>query len=83
MDARRQALMRRSMGGMAGMPGMSAHPDRAFLEMMTPHHASANEMANVALQNSQSERVLGLAQRIITAQADEMHHFKDWLRTHR
>ncbi|BDP44656.1 hypothetical protein DAETH_46250 (plasmid) [Deinococcus aetherius] len=85
-DTARQTRMRQAMSSMGQMMtqmmGQSRSPDHAFLEMMTPHHGSANEMANVALQNGQSDHVLGIAQRIIMAQADEMHDFKDWLRTH-
>ena len=81
----RQARMRQSMDGMmpimSGMMEGGAPGDRMFLEMMVPHHGSANEMANLALQQGQSDAVLGLAQRIMTAQADEMHDFRDWLRT--
>lgn len=82
VDTARQNRMRQAMSGMTGMMTQSQSPDRVFLEMMIPHHGSANDMANVALQNSQNEHVLGMAQRVIMAQADEMHDFQDWLRTH-
>ncbi|WP_034384860.1 DUF305 domain-containing protein [Deinococcus sp. YIM 77859] len=79
-------LMRQAMSGMPPMMQMMAHtqnPDAVFLEMMIPHHAGANEMSNLALQRSNDEHVLSLAQQIIMTQADEMHDFQDWLRTHR
>ncbi|BDP41015.1 hypothetical protein DAETH_09840 [Deinococcus aetherius] len=82
VDTARQNRMRQAMSGMSGMMAQAQNPDRMFLEMMLPHHGGANDMANIALQNGQSEQVLGLAQRIIMAQADEMHDFRDWLRTH-
>ncbi|MDL2343852.1 DUF305 domain-containing protein (plasmid) [Deinococcus sp. VB343] len=85
VDTARQNRMRQTMSGMMTMMMQmitrSQSPDVTFLQMMVPHHGSANEMANIALQNAQSDAVLGLAQRIIMMQADEMHDFKDWLRT--
>lgn len=86
VDTARQTQMRTMMTGMmpmmTPMMGTAKTPDHAFLMMMVPHHGSANEMANLALQQGQSEAVLSIAQRIMTAQADEMHDFRDWLRTH-
>lgn len=86
VDTARQNRMRQAMSGMTTMMtqmvARSQSPDRVFLEMMTPHHGSANDMANIALQNGQTDHVLSIAQRIIMTQADEMHDFKDWLRTH-
>ena len=86
VDTARQNRMRQAMSGMNGMMtrmmAQSQNPDRVFLEMMVPHHGSANDMANIALQNGQTDHVLSIAQRIIMTQADEMHDFKDWLRTH-
>ncbi|GBF04420.1 hypothetical protein DAERI_020017 [Deinococcus aerius] len=86
VDTARQNRMRQAMSAMGQMMtqmmSRSQSPDHAFLEMMTPHHGSANEMANIALQNGQTDHVLSIAQRIMMAQADEMHDFKDWLRTH-
>lgn len=86
VDTARQNRMRQAMSGMTGMMTQmmagAQNPDRVFLEMMVPHHGSANDMANIALQNGQTDHVLSLAQQIIMTQADEMHDFKDWLRTH-
>lgn len=86
VDTSRQTRMRTMLAGMmpmmTQMMGTATSPDHAFLMMMVPHHGSANEMANLALQQGQSEAVLSLAQRIMMAQADEMHDFRDWLRTH-
>ncbi|EYB66444.1 hypothetical protein DEIPH_ctg139orf0179 [Deinococcus phoenicis] len=79
-------LMRQAMSGMTPMMtqmmARTQNPDAVFLEMMIPHHAGANEMSNLALERSNDEHVLSMAQQIILAQADEMHDFKDWLRTH-
>jgi len=46
--------------------------DRAFLDGMFPHHAGAIQMATVALRHSQNGHVVGLARRIIDAQAREV-----------
>lgn len=79
-------LMRQAMSSMVPMMtqmmSRTQNPDRIFLEMMIPHHASANEMSNLALERSNDGHVLSMAQQIIMAQADEMHDFQDWLRTH-
>ena len=78
-----QATMRDQMAG--EMRGMSAplrrapNPDRAFVEGMIPHHASALTMANLALQKSNDDRVLKLSRDVVRAQADEMYTFKRWL----
>ena len=69
------------MQGLGGAAVRRELVDGRFDVLKVPHHGSANEMANIALQNAQSDAVLGLAQRIIMMQADEMHDFKDWLRT--
>jgi uncharacterized protein (DUF305 family) len=83
VDTARQNRMRQAMMGMSQMMMAAPNPDQMFLEMMIPHHGSANEMANLALQRSNDEAVLGMAQGIIMSQADQMHDFKDWLRTRR
>ena len=73
------------MNRMMDMPAMiraSSTPERTFLEGMIPHHAAANEKANLALQRTQDAFVLDLARRIVTAQAGEMQDFQGWLKAH-
>ena len=74
----------KSMGGvntaMADMVKKSKTPDVAFVQGMLPHHASAIDMANLALQQGQDARVLSLAKTIITAQAKEMLDYRTWLK---
>ncbi|AZI44415.1 DUF305 domain-containing protein [Deinococcus psychrotolerans] len=53
--------------------------DRGLVEGMLPHHASAIDMASLALQKSSDSRVLGLAHDIIRSQADEMYAYRQWL----
>lgn len=54
-------------------------PDRAFVQGMLPHHASALDMAALALRQSHDPRVWRLSRDIIVAQAGEMYAFQAWL----
>jgi uncharacterized protein (DUF305 family) len=47
-------------------------PDREFLRLMIPHHASAVTMADMVLNGEPREEIAGLARRIIAAQATEI-----------
>lgn len=73
--------------GMAGhMEGMMADMvsatrtggDRAFVEGMLPHHASAITMATMALLHSDNPEVLDLAREIAQEQAREMRELRQW-----
>ncbi|OWL95424.1 DUF305 domain-containing protein [Deinococcus indicus] len=79
IDAKMQAMMAGGMKGMVTPLKTTKDPDRAFVQGMLPHHASALDMANLALQKSSDARVLKLSRDIIKAQADEMYAFKLWL----
>lgn len=48
------------------------HDDIAFVQMMLPHHRQALEMAALAPDRAEDERVLALAERIAAAQAPEV-----------
>lgn len=67
------------MSGMSGM-GASASTDapldQQFLVAMTPHHQSASDMAEIAVQRVKDPRVKALAQRIIDAQGAEIAQMK-------
>ena len=74
-------------GGHSGM-GMSedtaslktADPfDRAFLEMMLPHHSSAVEMAKTELAEGEDPELKALAQKIIDAQEREIRAMREQL----
>lgn len=45
---------------------MRVEVDKPFIEMMIPHHQSANEMAQMALSRAKSPEVKKLAQSIIS-----------------
>ena len=56
-----------------------SHEDIMFAQAMIPHHQQAIDMSNLALKNSQSARVQGLAQRIKSAQTTEIATLRKWI----
>jgi uncharacterized protein (DUF305 family) len=52
--------------------------DRAFMDAMIPHHQSAIEMAQVALENSDNPEIKELAQNIVSAQQTEIEQMRQW-----
>lgn len=78
-----------AMGGMSEMMDPAAEAaalenakgpfDRAFLEMMIPHHQSAVIMAQVALQRATHPEIKQLAQTIISGQEHEITEMQSWL----
>src|ERR671910_537322 len=50
--------------------------DRAFATAMIPHHQSAVEMATVAQQRSERDRIKELAASIIATQTDEIEQLE-------
>ena len=71
---------------MEGM-GMTADPrslaeeepfDRAFIGAMIPHHRSAIQMVNVALEKSDNPRIEELAGEIVEAQEREISQMQTW-----
>ena len=53
--------------------------EKKFLRDMIPHHEMAIEMARAILPNAASEKVHGLAEAIIAAQAGEIALIETWL----
>lgn len=80
VDSKMQMTMQKGMTGMTDMVKGAKDADRAFVEGMIPHHASAIHMANIALEVSDNETILKLARDIVVAQAGEIYSFKGWLR---
>ena len=66
----------RGMGG----TGMIGDVDRHFIEMMIPHHQSAIEMADLALQKAQRPELKSLAADIKRTQTDEINRMRAWYR---
>lgn len=60
----------------------TALDEREFMEMMVPHHESAIEMAEIALETSGRTRVRALARAIVTSQEAEIAQmrarYRDW-----
>lgn len=76
-DARMAGMM--TMSGMGMTIKSAKNPDVAFVQGMVPHHASAIDMATVALVRSSNSTVRKLAQDIVQAQAKEIYEFRGWL----
>jgi uncharacterized protein (DUF305 family) len=52
------------------------YSDKAFIDAMVPHHQGAIEMAEVALQNAEHERIKQLSRNIISTQRVEIEELK-------
>ncbi len=60
---------------------MTGDTDKDFAAMMILHHEEAVSMSKKELTNGMSAPLKKVAQRIITAQSQEIKAFKDWLDT--
>jgi uncharacterized protein (DUF305 family) len=54
--------------------------DKAFIEMMIPHHEGAIEMALAAKQSAGHQEIKDMADDIISAQQNEIDMMKGWQR---
>jgi uncharacterized protein (DUF305 family) len=52
--------------------------DKAFIDAMIPHHESAIEMAQVALEESDNPEIRTLAENIVEAQTREITQMEGW-----
>jgi uncharacterized protein (DUF305 family) len=52
--------------------------DKAFLSEMIMHHQGAVDMAEAALRDAKHQEIKDLAQRIITAQEEEVLQMRTW-----
>ena len=52
--------------------------DKAFIDAMIPHHQSAIEMSQVALDKSDNPKIKELAENIISAQQKEIEEMMRW-----
>jgi uncharacterized protein (DUF305 family) len=64
--------------GEGAMAGMMGRFDQMFIDMMTPHHASAVAMAQVALSRAEHPELRTLAEAIIQSQSDEIAQMQTW-----
>ncbi len=62
----------------APQSSMMTRPDRHFIEMMTPHHQDAVEMANLALTRAKHAEVKKLASAIKRDQTREIQQMRGW-----
>ena len=52
--------------------------DKAFIDNMIPHHESAIDMANVALEDSENPEIREIARAIVDAQEQEIERMQGW-----
>ena len=69
-----QMGMSMNMSSLAGMRPF----DRAFIDMMIPHHQGAVRMAHAELAKGKDAKLRTLAKRIITAQDREIGEMNQW-----
>lgn len=55
--------------------------DKAFIEMMIPHHQGAIDMANAAATSAKHQEIKNLARAIIASQQREIDQMKQWQTT--
>lgn len=66
-----------AMGG-SDMAGMMGRFDQMFIDMMSPHHASAVAMAQVALSRAEHPELRALAEAIFQSQSEEIAQMQAW-----
>jgi len=73
-------LAEHEMGMSADLSSLeSAKPfDRAFIDMMVPHHQGAILMARVELEKGSDDEAQALAEQIIEAQTTEIEEMNEW-----
>jgi uncharacterized protein (DUF305 family) len=64
----------------SSMMGIAAMGERPFLQQMVPHHRSAVEMAELALEKTSRPEIRRLAQQIVSAQESEIADMGRWHR---
>lgn len=52
--------------------------DRAFIDMMIPHHQGAIRMARVELESGEDDRLMDLSEAIVDAQSREIEEMNAW-----
>ena len=79
MPGMMDSMMMMTGSGMKKMESSTGKDfDLMFLDMMTPHHAGAVEMAKEALSKAEHNEIKTLARNIINAQEAEIKEMADW-----
>lgn len=65
------------VNGLDGLEGDDF--DKAFLEMMIPHHQGAIDMAELVLLNAKHDELKEMARAIISAQQTEIDQMRQWM----
>ena len=74
-----EGMMKNDMGMSMMLRGKTGDAfDRAFIQLMIPHHQDAINMANMALENAKHEEMKNLARDIISTQQREIDMMKQW-----
>lgn len=77
-----QGMMENGMGMSMMLRGKTGDDfDRAFIQLMIPHHQDAINMANMALNDAKHDEMKNLARDIISAQQREIDMMKEWQRS--
>lgn len=79
-DAKALKLSMAQMGMSMDMSSLkNAQPfDRAFIDMMIPHHQGAVRMARAELASGKNAHLRAIAKRIVAAQAKEITQMNSW-----
>ena len=85
MAAGSQALHQSMEKGQKDMMGMkmTGDADHDFAMMMTSHHKSGVEMAEIELKHGKDPKMKEMARKIIDAQKKEIAEFEAWMKTHK
>ena len=70
-----------SAGSSAVASSAASEFDRAFIDMMVPHHQAAVEMAKIAQERGEHPEIAQLADEIIAAQEGEIAQLRGWRET--
>jgi uncharacterized protein (DUF305 family) len=82
MGSMMENMMENGMGMSMMLRGKTGDDfDRAFIQMMIPHHQDAINMANMALKDAKHDEMKNLARDIISAQQREIDMMKEWQRS--
>jgi uncharacterized protein (DUF305 family) len=71
-----------TMHSRMGAVSKTKDPDQDFVAMMIPHHQGAVDMATVYLKKGKDPEIRKLAEKIISAQKEEIAFLQNWQKAH-